>query len=162
MATIASKELSQRLNTLRELIEEQVKAYVENLDACLEQHIKMLEDDYSYEDSKDIVISKSSLRSHFQTGRHAFKDTLNAFFDGEIEGSTIDSTHELMEHFDSVESTMFNHLKDEDSETHTDVYTSLQDAAEKCLRSNAQCYQDDILKILRDEFNLNLIVAPNL
>lgn len=146
-----------------------VQGYIDQLKIEIEYQLlaKMddLKDDYfTSEDerlNRDYTIAFRGIKGHLAHVCDKLKDTASAFYDhnGDNEytsPSQIDEEiEEILEEYEDDQS----FVEDEDLDKHG-VYDKLKMLSEAYHLSDHQMYQDDILNLLREEFNLNLVCLP--
>ena len=161
MSTIARNELDKELSELKRKFESHVRAYISNAVSDLEAHVEAIVSDYEVMDNNGkpagkIEIDINDLKRTFITGKHAFKDTLEAFFDDSVPDNEFSSEYDLEGQLDQIGEDMENHLRQDDSEEMETTYTTLRKSV---MRYNlgVKSEQETILRILEDEFYLSLV-----
>lgn len=158
--TIAQRELEKHVKALKENFRDHLNGYLAHVKSELESTLEMIKSDYSDEVNPGMIsIPVDSLTMYFDTGKHSLKDAIETFWDHEGD-SPFDRYEDLDTELDKLESEIDGHLKDDESEDHTYKHETLTEMAEKYRLSDSQYYQDEIIKILENEYNLVLIVAP--
>lgn len=162
--SVAELELEKQLKHVKDMFKAHLDGYLANVLDDLNQTIEMIISDYESLDANDnltgrVDLSVDSLKRIFLTGKSSLKDKIEEFWDHKGD-SPFDRYEDLDTVLDKLDGEMQGHLKDDESETHAAVYDDLKHAAEQYRLSDSQYWQDELKKILENEYNLALIVAP--
>lgn len=157
--TIAEIELENQFNTLKKMFRAHLDGYIAHVKATLNAKTEDLITDYTNDDTGELSIPVEVFRSAMTSGRHSLTDCIEAFWDHEGDSPFV-SYDDLETELNRIEVDLNGHLKDTDSEEHTSTHEDLAHYAERYRLSKSQYYQDEILKILENEYDLTLIVAP--
>lgn len=167
MSSIAQKALEQEIKTLKDKFKEHLDGYMAHVLSDLNQTIDSLIDDYETRIPEGCIdtgtgtmeMPVESLERAFLTGKASFKDCLEEFWDHGGE-TGFDKYEDLDTALDELAENIESQLKDDESEEQAMLCDGLKTAAENYRMSDHQYHQDQLLRILEDEYGLKLIVAP--
>lgn len=150
-------------------IDRHVDGYINHVKGEIEyqllEQLEDLESDYfTSEDDKldkELKIAFKGIKGHLAHVCDNLKDTVNAFYDhaGDSEYASCNEMDEEIEEILEKYEDESSFVEDEDLDKHG-VYDKLKSLSESYHLSDHQLYQDEILRILEDEFNLKLVCLP--
>jgi len=166
--TIKNKILSD-LTDVTKKIDLHVDGYInhvkEDIDYQLLEQLNDIKSDYFLDsegnETKELESAFKGIRSHLKSMADNLKDTVNAFYGhaGDCEYTSCnemdEEIEEILEKYDDESS----FVEDDDLDKHG-IYDKLKSLSESYHLSDNQYYQDEILSILEDEFNLKLVCLP--
>lgn len=152
----SEKELNQHFKDFSRKVTNHIDGYITMLTDEIKHLHESLKSDYEADKESQLY---QDLDIIFISGRNALIDRVNEFYahSGDYE---FDCSDEILEDLESITEEMEHHLRDDDDEDKISAYDKLKELAASYQLSDSQYHQDEILRLLEDEFGLNLVTLP--
>ena len=156
----SQRALETDLNDFSDRLEKHIDGYIEHVKNCLSDLVEGMIHDFKFEDTEEVRVDSEDIRSIFFTGKKAFQDYIGEFYSDWNEANEFKSIDHVKTDLESIVEEHDNHLRDDGEEDKIYAYDKLRALAMSYQLSDSQYHQTEILRLLEDEFGLNLIVAP--